>query len=163
MLGFCVFTDLLFNSIALPAGQGYNITARFNETAKAENLNVNLCNAAYCPCVTEASSICDCDNTGSPDWATLSTRRASPVLNSYGASLLLHYTVQRSGAVHQTSVFLECDATEFGLRLLYANTRGDGHGGVAFGFATRAACGKRGPAPAPEHSCGMSTAISSLQ
>eukprot|EP00039_Didymoeca_costata_P018691 m.334561 g.334561 ORF g.334561 m.334561 type:complete len:174 (+) comp17384_c0_seq1:112-633(+) len=127
------------NSLFPKAGMGIPIG-----TAGQRILNVNLCNGAKCPCLNHASAICDCDSKGSPDYASLSTRKVTALPASFGAGLQMDFGVVQTGAVHKTRVVIICDHEELGLRLLNANTVGDGHGGISFAFAARAACGVRG-------------------
>eukprot|EP00051_Salpingoeca_urceolata_P028320 m.486242 g.486242 ORF g.486242 m.486242 type:complete len:241 (-) comp24264_c0_seq1:136-858(-) len=135
------------SSIALPANQGYNFTT---DGQVGKTASFNFCNGARCPCLSRPSAICDCDLTNSQDFATLSTRHAVALPGSYGLGLELEFDDLNSGAIRHSNVFLMCDPNEHGIRLLYGNTRGDGHGQVSFTFTSKAGCGANlGPAPPP--------------
>jgi hypothetical protein len=105
-------------------------------------VDVNLCNGARCPCLAHPSAICQCQDTVAVDQATLSTRVAVAIPSTFGGGLRLNFQAG-PGAVHHTSVLLLCDPQEYGMRLLFGDGGGDGHGGIAYGFASKAGCGQR--------------------
>mmetsp|Transcript_127382 Transcript_127382/g.179786 ORF Transcript_127382/g.179786 Transcript_127382/m.179786 type:complete len:192 (+) Transcript_127382:45-620(+) len=135
-------------AIAPEAGKGYNVSV---PDARFPWVDVNLCNGARCPCLSQPSAICQCENRGAQDHATLTTRTASAVPGSFGSMLKLNFNVNEAGAIHKTNVFLVCDPQEYGLRVLDADLTGDGHGGVAYTFASKAGCGSRAAPPPPPH------------